>query len=148
MIPDFTSNTYLPPGIYTVSVEEFEERFVHGAKRKEIFKGLQNLIKDLKEIGCTAIYIDGSYVSSKERPGDVDVCWDLLDDPDWEAFAKNTHPVLFMTKGKRFEQQTKYNADIFPANLIEGSSGLMFLDFFQKIKYTKESKGIIKIELI
>jgi hypothetical protein len=148
MIPPFNESTFLPPGIYLVTIDEFKERFVYGNRRNEIFLGLLRLISDLKEIGCNVIYVDGSFVSSKERPGDVDICWELVDNPDFLLFAENKHPILFMMQGKRLEQQNKYCADIFPANIIELSSGLLFLDYFQKIKHTNEPKGIIKIELI
>lgn len=148
MIPSFNSNGYLPPGIHEATIDEFKDRFVYGSKRIEIFKGILRLIDDLKAVGCNAFYIDGSYVSEKQRPGDADVCWELVNDPDYEMFAKRTSPTLFMTKGKRLEQHTKYCCDVFIADAIELSSGLMFLNYFQKIKYSNELKGIIKIYLI
>ncbi|WP_179414323.1 DUF6932 family protein [Mucilaginibacter sp. E4BP6] len=148
MIPPFNENSFLPPGIHSATLIEFKERFVYGVKRPIIFEGLLRLISDLKEIGCNVVYVDGSYVSSKERPNDVDVCWELTDDPAFMLYAKQKHPILFMMKGKRPEQQHKYCADVFPANIKEGASGIMFLDYFQRIRNTNEPKGIIKIELI
>ena len=148
MIPDFTVDGYLPPGIHVATLDEFINKFVYGIRRKQIFEGLLRLINDLKDIGCNVIYVDGSYVSTKERPGDIDVCWEMMFDPTYLDFAKRKQPIIFMTNGARAEQHGRYNADVFPANVPEGATGLMFLDFFQKIKNTDGFKGIIKIELI
>jgi hypothetical protein len=41
----------------------------------------------------------------------------------------------------------KYRGDIFPAELPEGGSGKLFVDFFQSDKNTGERKGIVAIEL-
>jgi hypothetical protein len=30
----------------------------------------------LKAAGCRTIYIDGSFVTSKQKPGDFDACWE------------------------------------------------------------------------
>jgi len=148
MIPPFESSGYLPSGIYETTVDEFKQRFVYGTKRNEIFNGILRLIEDLKAVGCNAMYVDGSYISEKQRPNDADICWEMIDDPIYEAYAKRTCPVLFMTKGKRPEQQARYCSDVFIADAVELSTGLAFLNFFQKIKYSTEPKGIIKIYLI
>jgi len=140
MIPPFLDSGYLPPGIHECTIEEFESRFVFGIKRIEIFKGLKRLFEDLKKIGCNTVYIDGSYVTTKSRPGDADVCWDMVDDPDILRFAKVNSPILFMTKYPRMEQKTRYESDVFPANILENSSGLMFLKYFQCVNIRMKKK--------
>lgn len=147
IIPKFESSGNLPAGIHTTTIEEFEERFVYNIKRREIYAGLRKLINDLKEIGCSAIYIDGSFVTDKEMPNDADVCWDdkgFTDEMYEIAFEKM--PVLFEMNPPRTAQQRLYKADIFPANIVENNSMKMFLDFFQQDKETLLPKGIINIK--
>jgi hypothetical protein len=144
MIPPFTIDGYLPPGIHLTTIEEIETMFATNMKRKQIFQKLLILVADLKSIGCNVAYVDGSFITTKERPKDVDVCWELIDDPDFERYARNNMPILWQFGTP---QQIKYMADIFPANLTEAGSKKKFLDFFQLIKYTNDPKGILKIEL-
>lgn len=147
MIPDFEQNGLLPKGIHLATLQEFEARFVYNYKRKAIYIGLSKLIQDLKSIGCHALYIDGSYVTNKQIPKDVDVCWEVVPDPAFLSYAKINCPVLFMMKAPRDEQQKVYCADVFPANLPADQSGTNYLHFFQQQKYTKIPKGIIKLEI-
>ena len=75
MIPEFEKEGYLPPGIHLTTIDEFEKRFAYTIWRKDLFSCLVRLIADLKRIGCIAIYVDGSFVTNKRIPGDIDVCW-------------------------------------------------------------------------
>ena len=34
-------------------------------------------MRDLRAAGCKRAYIDGSFITTKEHPGDFDACWDL-----------------------------------------------------------------------
>jgi|WetSurMetagenome_2_1015567.scaffolds.fasta_scaffold426568_1 hypothetical protein len=143
MIPDFDYEGNLPPGVHSATLIEIEERFSYNLTRKEHLSHLKLLIKDLIAIGCKTIYIDGSFVTRKSLPNDMDICWenrgvDLNN-------AKRCLPILWELNFPREKQQKKYHADIFPASCIERSSTLLFLDFFQKDK-TGNVKGIIKLE--
>jgi hypothetical protein len=144
MIPDFDDEGNLPPGIHYATLAEVEERFSYNLPRKEHFAHLKLLITDLISIGCKTIYIDGSFVTRKSLPKDMDICWenrgvDLNN-------AKNCMPILWDLYFPREKQQKKYHADIFPASCVERSSTLLFLDFFQKDK-TGNVKGIIKLDI-
>ncbi len=59
----------------------------------------------------------------------------------WDQFCKrfgNTGRVLM---------KKKYKGDLFPAEIPEGASGKLFLEFFQTDKITGEPKGIIALEI-
>ena len=79
MIPEFKAEGYLPEGIHDCTLQELEERFTFNLKRKILLKGLKRLIEKLGNIHCKVIYIDGSFVSDKQLPSDVDVCFDCAD---------------------------------------------------------------------
>lgn len=143
MIPEFEKDGHLPAGIHLATMKEVEANFSNTIWRKELYTNLLQLVEDLKIIGCTAIYLDGSFTTKKRKPGDMDICWEDAG-IDYDVVEK-TMPILFDFDNGRKNQQAKYKADIFPANLIEGSIGVPFLDFFQRDKSTGSSKGIVKI---
>ncbi len=99
MIPDFQSNGVLPSGIHWSTLEEIKYKLCFSEKRIQLVVGLELAIKSLKSAGCETIYLDGSFSTSKENPGDIDVCWELgrvdLD------FLLAIEPVLFDFNFKR-----------------------------------------------
>lgn len=74
-IPDFDERGCLPEGIYSPKLEEFKEIFVNtSSRRQELFEKYQQFTKiciDAK--GIEKHYLDGSYVTNKENPGDIDL---------------------------------------------------------------------------
>lgn len=142
----FNAEGTLPEGVYEMSMEEFMRQFVYNEKRQIIFKGFLTLISDLKAIKCKAVYVDGSFVTIKEQPGDVDVCWEDDEDIDWDLLDSH-YPIFLDMDPPRKAQQLRYCADVFPANIFEGGSGLLFKKFFQQNKETGNPKGIIKINI-
>ncbi len=143
MIPAFTKDGYLPPGIHLAHLDEFEQRFAYTIWRKQLFANLCRLMNDLKAIGCTSIYVDGSFTTTKRVPGDMDICWE--DHGIDYTLAEMAMPILFDFDNGRKNQQRLYKADIFPAHFIESGKGIYFIDFFQKVKYTDIPKGIIQL---
>ncbi len=143
MIPDFNSAGNLPEGIHLTTIEKLIERFGYNLKRAWLIDGLKLLIASLVKANCPLIYIDGSFVTSKEIPGDYDLCWSLID-----VVEERLDPVLFdFTTTGRKKMEQKYRGDIFPAELPEGGSGKLFVDFFQTDKNTGEKKGIVAIKI-
>src|SRR5437899_2707285 len=76
MMPPFDKRGNLPPGIHTATFKEIERKFASTEHRKHLFSGLKRLLKNLKEVGCTTFYLDGSFITKEERPGDYDCTWD------------------------------------------------------------------------
>ncbi|WP_017259513.1 DUF6932 family protein [Pedobacter arcticus] len=144
----------LIPGEYKLSIKEFEKEFVTNEERRIIFKGFQKLIKIFTAIECEYLYADGSFVTKKPFPSDIDVCWHMHNesskrDQQLEALLKICPPLFFLNKIENREYiQKEFCADVFPANTKERDSGLLFKDFFQKDKHTDEPKGIIVIDLL
>lgn len=143
MIPDFDADGNLPVGIHEVAFEEFVKHFGYNAKRAWLIDGLKVLIESLRKANCPLIYIDGSFVTAKEIPGDYDLCWSIIG-----VVEQLIDPILLdFTPQGRFQMEQKYRGDIFPAELPEGASGKLFMDFFQTDKNTGEPKGIVSIRL-
>lgn len=142
MIPDFTAHGLLPRGVYPATLEEVLERFGGNERREQLLTGLVEALRLLRAAGCRCVYINGSFVTSKERPNDVDVCWDI-DGVDADALD----PVFFDFDNGRAAQKARFGAEFFPAQVPEGLTGRTFLDFFQVDKQTGEPKGIIELRL-
>lgn len=110
-------------------------------KRAALLQGLQLACRALGVAGCPSIWVDGSFVTDKERPGDYDACW------DWNGVVPaDLDPVLidYSSRG-RATMKAKYLGDLFIAGVVEGGSGLPFVDFFQRTR-DGDSKGIIQLD--
>jgi hypothetical protein len=93
----------------------------------------------LRAAGCQQAYLDGSFVTVKEAPGDYDLCWDM----DGVDLGKLDAVILNVTP-PRAEQHARYRGDILP-NVLENSSGAPFVDFFRRNKVTGGRKGVVVI---
>ena len=96
----------------------------------------------LKEAGCKAVFLDGSFVTSKEMPGDFDACWAIQD-----VDVNKLDPVFFDFTNLRAAQKARFQGEFFPADIPEGFSGSTFLEFFQVDRDSGESKGIIALDM-
>lgn len=142
MIPEFDSSGRLPPGIYPASWNEVLARFGFTPKRKAMLRRLRAALGLLRRANCKAAYIDGSFVTRKPEPGDYDVCWDAKS----VRFEKLDSIFLDFSYNRR-QQKRRFAGEFFPADLPEGLSGKLYLNFFQLDKETGEPKGIIAIDL-
>ena len=86
MIPDFVhhadapaaSTFLLPPGVWPCTMPEIEQTlvrpFVASRTRASIFNGLQFYLRDCQQLGIGGrVWIDGSFVTGKTDPADIDL---------------------------------------------------------------------------
>jgi hypothetical protein len=145
VIPDFDEQRNLPPGIHEASWEEFVDRFGYTGHRLRLIAGLQRVITHLREAGCRRIYVDGSFVTAKQAPGDFDCCWDPRGVNTDQL--KLLHPTILNTRQPRVAQKAIYKGDIFPTNgIAEPIKKTYYLDFFQRDKRTGRPKGIVALD--
>ncbi len=142
MIPQFTADGLLPEGVHPATLEELSERFGGNEWRRQSLQGLNEALRLLRAAGCRRVYINGSFVTAKERPNDIDVCWDV-----GGVDADALDPVFFDFSDGRAAQKARFGAEFFPAQVPEGLTGRTFLEFFQTDRETGEPKGIIVLEL-
>ncbi len=75
-LPDFDEESgYLPGGTHDASMSEVAERYAYNFRRREILKGLQHVLELLAARGVQQVWLDGSFVTNKQRPSDVDVIY-------------------------------------------------------------------------
>ena len=142
MIPEFEPDGNLPTGIHWATWSEFVAKFGGTPWRRELLRGLRSALDSLKDAGCPTIYIDGSLVTNKLRPGDFDGCWEE-EGVDIGALD----PVLLTFDEGRATQKAKFGGELFPAFSPADSEGRIFLEFFQTDKETGRRKGIIALDL-
>ena len=147
MIPDLIALSgspwpVLPPGIHPTDLDEIGVRYATNMHRRNLFEGLLLAATNLRLAGSQAIYLDGSFVTNKPKPGDYDACFDPRG-----VVGSALDPVFHIFKNGRADQKAKFKGEFFPASTIEGRSGMSFLNFFQNDRYTGQAKGILEIPL-
>ena len=147
MIPALQGGV-LPPGIHPGDWKDVEVMFATTPHRRWLLEGLRKALAELARVNCQAAYLDGSFVTDKVKPGDYDLCWDHTTMTNAELLALDplfTDPANL--DWPRTAQNTKYRGDLLP-NVVEGSSGLLFVDFFQIDRNvgTPYSKGIVLLD--
>jgi len=83
MLPDFTSEGYLPPADYDLTLGELRSSMLVAGPsngypnwdrgwRVQLVDNLTVLVDQLWQVGIGDIFIDGSFVEDKEHPNDID----------------------------------------------------------------------------
>lgn len=141
-IPAFDRQGNLPPGIHDATWGELSKRYGRTARRRELLKGMRRALVVLRAAGCRTVYVDGSFVTAREVPGDFDACWD-----DVNVDLAKMDPVLLDFSDRRASQKAKYLGELFPSNAPAGAVGRVFLDFFQIDRDTGRAKGVVRLDL-
>lgn len=126
-IPEFTNHGLLPQGVHECTIPEAEQFLSYNEHRSVIWTGLQGFLTWAMALPePDAILIDGSYVTDKALPSDVDVVVDTTscseqEQQDWiDAWA--THHVYV---------KAEFKVDFYPFVTGVGSD---FSAFFQYVR--------------
>ena len=93
MIPPCNDDGYLPPGIHLASLEEIAARFGQESElRQAQMQSLQWLVDLARRAGALRIVVNGSFVTDKLEPNDVDCV--LLIGPDFPRDAATEAELL------------------------------------------------------
>lgn len=139
-IPKLQDNNELPPGEHLASLQEVEMVYgVSTERRVSLMSGLLAAVTNFEAAGVNTIWVNGSFVTNKKEPNDIDGCWEYN-----SAVDINILDPIFL--GSRNEMKKKYGLDFFIANYVEAGSGLPFPKFFQKNR-DGSAKGIIVVKL-
>jgi hypothetical protein len=118
------------------------ERYATNERRGQLLDGLRTAIESLRAGGCSRLYLNGSFVTGKEVPGDFDACWEARGvDPGL------LDPVLLEFGDRRAAQKAQYGGELFPAEVAAEPGGIWSVDYFQRDLATGGAKGIIAIDL-
>jgi len=82
MLPPFDDFGNLPAGIHSCTIEELVSRFGTGSEERETeINELLNFIDAAKKAGVQRLMVNGSFVTGRLAPNDVDVV--ILPGPDY-----------------------------------------------------------------
>lgn len=140
MLPSLDPETgELPPGEHEATWDETVGMFGWNTHRRRLLDGLAESLDLLRAAGCSKIWLDGSFVTSKEEPGDFDVSWDTSG-VDFDILD----PILSDDPAK---QKLRFGGELYPEG-IERSSGLLFSEFFQRTRPPdSRRRGIVVLRL-
>ena len=107
-----------------------------------MLRHLREGLENLRDAGCDWVLLDGSFVSDKQHPNDVDGCWNLSSRVDLDKLEA---AFLLRQSTDRAALRDAYLMDFFPAAWND-ATGKPFSEFFQ---FTPDGvqKGIVKLEL-
>ena len=148
MIPALDENGLLPVGVYDCTMEEIERvfgRFQSSDQRPRLFQRLSDYAKTLREHVPMArcLIVDGSFVTAKETPGDIDLVVILN-----AAFTLN-QPMTMSAYNALDKNRVKR---VFPFDIFFASEGTALADKriedFQKLKERNDlRKGVLRVWL-
>jgi hypothetical protein len=142
VIPDLDPATgNLPAGEHVATWQELVDRYGYTSWRRRLLDGLLEALQLLRTAGCGRVYVDGSFVTAKERPGDFDACWEA-EGVDFELVDER---LLTFDKG-RATQKAAFLGELFVADYAADPQGRLFRDFFQTDRDGRR-KGIVVVEL-
>lgn len=144
-IPQLNEHGLLPTGVHPCTLDELEQRFDgggFGTHRYNLILKLRRYVPLVKASNLVAwLGIDGSFVTSKDQPGDIDILLVLHADHDYARVLtqEQSQPLSKKWVGSRFE------FDVFSAP--EGTPPCAeWLEFFMQVKGKPDlRKGILKV---
>ena len=145
MISQFTEDGLLPPGVHETDLEELREKMGWSRKRQGLLEGLEEALELMAACGVVRVYLDGSFVTDKDRPNEIDGCYDLSEDVTAEDL-RCLAPIFPPNPSNRAEAKRRFGVDLLPAAATEVGSGQPFLHFFQTDREGRE-RGVLSLEL-
>jgi hypothetical protein len=146
-IPDYKEGGTLPPGVHLCTLEEIKERFGRfriSDRRSRLYRQLVEYVALARTSGeVQALIIDGSFVTEKVEPGDIDLIVvlrrDLLSEP--ELLPRVYNVVSSRRVRKRFELDPTVVRD-------ESEELWKQVDFFSQVRGQPGArKGLLRVDL-
>jgi hypothetical protein len=152
-IPPLQSN-FLPIGVHECTIEELvSSPFCSNERRRELVQKLTSYITNLHRVGITGwIILDGSFVTSKELPGDIDIILVLVENQQYSIST----PVSQIDQTLLKTEYVKKNFELhlFVGFTDSGSeSGLDdiangMVEFFKGVRNNPTTKkGLLKVKI-
>jgi hypothetical protein len=141
MLPDFYDDENLPEGNHDCSWPDFVARFAYNEQRRMLLVRLQHVLGTAKKCQFLLAVIFGSYITSKEDPGDVDLVW---------VIDQTTNTDLLQIPCKQLlehqESKARFGCDLFFFPDSEGFMGRINDLWGYNRDYTKR-RGLVILKL-
>ena len=142
MIPQFRADGYLPEGLSLASEAEVTFRFgASSRRRRRLILRLRRWIELARQIGALRLLIDGSFVTAKAEPHDIDVV--ILLPPNFEEQIDEGSPSALELEEMLLMRR--------PEEMFAAEDETDWNDWVQFFSRTRESdgrcKGLVEIQL-
>lgn len=136
---------YLPQGVFDCSFQELKNTFGTTKRRKELIDKLDKYIQKVRQAGISGwIIVNGSFVTSKEPPGDIDII--LVRKRD--NFLSKPISQLENEVLDKDQIEDKYELHLFPT--IQGDKATKkMVSFFSRVKRKGPDfkKGLVRLAI-
>ncbi len=143
-IPPLQEDGLLPPGLYVADMDQIAERFGKSTpRRQELFERLRMFVELAQHCGALRMFVNGSFVTAKPEPGDVDVViW--LGTKYLELLEQNDESAI------RLEEMfdTRQPKEAFWVDTEQKWSG--WVEFFSRARghlHLRKQKGLVEVKL-
>jgi hypothetical protein len=141
-IPPFSADGYLPEGLHVCSEPELTFRFgAATGRRRRLIVRVRRWIELSRSVGALRLLIDGSFVTAKPEPNDVDAVVLLPDDFDAR---------IELGEGAALELEEMLISRS-PEEIFAAEDDADFSDWIEFFSRTRESdgrrKGLVEVEL-
>ena len=131
-LPQFDKRGLLPPGAYGCTLAQARTIFAYNIRRELLFNALTWTLQKMRQANLTGdVFLDGSFVTDKAHPDDVDVILDVRQQ------SQNAQGLALLFYINRTDELSKMGVNWF-ANLTgeSGTSQHNFNDFFHYVGAT------------
>lgn len=145
-IPELNEHGLLPEGLHECTLDEVVARFGQftvSDRRVHLVSRLRDYFGELGSTNLAAfVVVDGSFVTGKEEPGDVDLLVALRSDVDLGA---DFRPFEYNVISKR-RVRTSYPFDLLVAP-EQSEAYERYLDLFSQVKGSPDlRKGLLRVK--
>lgn len=144
MLPEFSVEGELPPGVHTAVWGEFQSRFGGSSLRRDWLTGRLRELLELARLNgkLRRIFVWGSFVTTKTTPNDLDILLIMDDDFEVDGIAGPAQDVFDSVRAK-----LRFESDVYWARASIGKEVLdLWLDTYQTSRSFRK-RGIVELEL-
>jgi len=146
-IPAFDQQGFLPAGVHDCSFDELKARFGSFQscdRRPQLIARLEAFLSEARATGLiVGVLVDGSFVTSKPAPNDIDLI--LVVAPN-HSFGADLSPLEYRVLSRR-RVHRRYGFDLLVA-CDDSDAYHRYVGFFQQIRFAPgDAKGILRLKL-
>lgn len=141
IIPQFRADGYLPEGIFIATIAEVTFRFgSENRTRRRLILRVRRWVELARRVGASRLFIDGSFITAKPNPNDVDAVIQLPD--DFDKRLEGDDPVAIELAEMLLTRR--------PEELFAAEDEFDWDDWVEFFSRTRESdgrrKGLVEVE--
>lgn len=142
MIPQFRTDGYLPEGLHWATEAQATFRFgTQNRRRRRLIRRIRRWISLARQVGAIRLLIDGSFVTEKDEPNDIDAV--ILLPSDFERQIEDGVEAALELEEMLL---TRRPEEIFAAE--DGTDWDDWVEFFSRTREADgRRKGLVEVEL-